>query len=275
MTRWQAVDEPVPGHRRAGDGPAIVLLHGFTQTGLSWTPVTDHLSSGVDLVVPDAPGHGRSGDRRASVADYADLLGTRLPRSIYVGYSMGGRTALHVALSHPTRVRGLVLIGATPGLETPEERATRRAADDALARHLDDAPLDDFLAEWLAQPLFASLPRDAWNLEDRRRNTASGLAASLRLAGTGAQDSLWDRLGDIHCPTVLVTGEHDEKFTDIARRMAAIMSSTATSTATSSVTPSMTSSVTHMVISGSGHAVHLERPERVAGIVSDLVTRLA
>lgn len=258
MTKWEPIDEPVPGHRRSGEGASVVLLHGFTQTGLSWTPVTDLLSSDLELLAPDAPGHGRSVERRASIADEARLLGSCLPPSLYVGYSMGGRTALHVALAHPDRVRGLVLIGATPGIDDPDERANRRSADESLAARLLASPLDDFLNEWLSQPLFASLPRPAWNLEDRRRNTTAGLASSLRSAGTGNQDSLWSRLHEIDCPTVLVTGDDDAKFTDVARRMIG----------------SMKGSVVHEVVPGCGHAVHLERPRQIATIVSDLLTRL-
>ena len=258
MTDWVAIDDPVPGHRRSGHASPIVLLHGFTQTGLSWTPVTDALGPDVDLVAPDAPGHGRCTNRRLDLADYATYLASSLPRSIYVGYSMGGRTALHVALRHPDRVSGLVLIGATPGIEDPDERLARRAADETLARHVQESPLDDFLDEWLTQSLFATLPRDAWNLEDRRRNDPEGLAASLRLAGTGTQESLWPRLSEIACPVIVVTGELDAKFTDISRRMV-----------TSFRTPAE-----HVIVPGCGHAVHLERPKTVASIVDSFVRRI-
>lgn len=258
MTDWVAIDDPVPGHRRSGHSSPIVLLHGFTQTGLSWTPVTDALGPEFDLIAPDAPGHGRCANRRLDLADYATHLASSLPRSIYVGYSMGGRTALHVALRHPDRVSGLVLIGATPGIEDPEERAARRRADEDLARRVIETPLDDFLDEWLTQSLFATLPRDAWNLEDRRRNDPEGLAASLRLAGTGTQESLWPRLSEIACPVIVVTGELDAKFTDIGRRMV-----------TSFRTPAE-----HVIVPGCGHAVHLERPTTVASIVDSFVRRI-
>lgn len=259
MIDWRTIAEPVPGHRRAGNGPSVVLLHGFTQTGLSWTPVAEHLPSSFDLVAPDAPGHGEASDARTTIAEQARFLGERLPASFYVGYSMGGRTALHVALACPERVRGLVLIGATPGIVDPEERAARRRADDELARRLLTSPLDDFLEDWLTQSLFRTLPRSAWNLDDRRRNGREGLASSLRLAGTGAQDDLWPRLGTLACPTLLVTGELDEKFTAIARDMAA-------------VGPSW---IRHEVVAGAGHALHLEEPQRIAAMVSEFVAELS
>lgn len=257
MTNWVAVDEPIPGHRRRGDGPSVVLLHGFTQTGLSWSPVADLLDPRFDLFAPDAPGHGRSDEQRSSISEYASRLARELPPSVYVGYSMGGRTALHVAIRHPERVRGLVVIGATPGLDSAQERADRRAADETLAERILSTPLDDFLHDWLTQPLFSTLPVTAWNLDDRRRNSPRGLSSSLRLAGTGSQDSLWSRLGEVSCPTVLVTGERDVKFTAIADRMTSLMTAT----------------TDHLVIPALGHAVHLEDPSRVADIVNELTRR--
>lgn len=258
MTEWIPADDPLPGHRRPGDGASVVLLHGFTQTGRSWVPVADALDHSSDLFAPDAPGHGRSSHVPIDITEYAARLASNLPPSTWVGYSMGGRTALRVALDHPERVRSLVLIGATPGIENAAERADRRAADEKLARHVLESSLDDFLVEWLSQPLFATLPKAAWNLEDRRRNGREGLASSLRRAGTGAQDSLWSRLGELSCPTVLITGELDTKFSDIASRMTQLISGP----------------VEHIVVPGNGHAVHLESPTVVASVVDRVVRRL-
>lgn len=255
---WHAVDRPLPGHRRPGHGTPIVLLHGFTQTGLSWEPVATRLRHDVDLLAPDAPGHGRSAESSLAIDEYAASLASSVGPALYVGYSMGGRTALHVATSRPDLVRGLVLIGATPGLESESERHDRRTADEALARRIVDIGLDPFLEEWLAQPLFRSLARDSWNLVDRRRNTPRGLASSLRTAGTGTQESLWNRLVDVACPTVLVTGSLDEKFTALARRMSASISDSE-----------------HVVVADRGHAVHLEDPRTVADIVNRLSSLVA
>ncbi|MEN9803250.1 MAG: hypothetical protein RIS41_97 [Actinomycetota bacterium] len=258
MTEWIPVDGPLPGHHRPGDGASVVLLHGFTQTGRSWAPVAEALDHSFDLFAPDAPGHGRSSHVHIDISEYAARLASNLPPSTYVGYSMGGRTALRVALDHPERVRSLVLIGATPGIEDVTERASRRSADEDLARHVLETSLDDFLREWLSQSLFTTLPSEAWDLEDRRRNGPVGLASSLRLAGTGAQDSLWSRLGELTCPTVLITGELDTKFTDIASRMTQMISGP----------------VEHIIVPAHGHAVHLESPTAVASLVDRVVRRL-
>jgi 2-succinyl-6-hydroxy-2,4-cyclohexadiene-1-carboxylate synthase len=165
---------------------------------------------------------------------------------------MGGRTALHVALAAGNRVERLVLIGATPGLADPAERAARREADERRADHLLDVGVDAFLDEWLSAPLFAHLPRDEAAREHRRGNTVAGLAHSLRTAGTGVQAPLWDRLSEIEIPVLVLAGELDDKFTGIGRRMA-----------------DQLPDATFATVPSAGHAAHSEQPEAVAGLVAD------
>ena len=196
---------------------SVVMLHGFAQTGGCLGPVADAL---VDHTVlrPDLPGHGGA----AALADL-DLWGiaSHLARAIgptldgpavWFGYSMGGRVALHVVLAHPELVSGLVLLGATAGIADAADREDRRTADLARADHLEAVGLDRFLDEWLAQPLFAGLPEWARFDAERRRNTVPGLAGSLRHAGTGSMELLWDRLGSIDVPVLCVVGEHDRSL---------------------------------------------------------------
>lgn len=243
--------------QREGDGPPVVCLHGFTQTGRSWSGVAELLGHDVETYCPDAPGHGLSGRSRIDITSYSDALASSLPASIFVGYSMGGRTALHVAIRHPASTLGLVLVGATPGLSDPIERDARREADDRLADRIETMEIDDFLEEWLEQPLFSTLSRDDWDLDDRRRNDVHGLAHSLRSAGTGAQQSLWDHLHEVTCPVILVTGENDRKFEAVAERMRPLLGG-----------PSE-----HIRVPGRGHAVHLEDPRAVADAIGELRRR--
>ncbi|HEX7096941.1 MAG TPA: alpha/beta fold hydrolase [Acidimicrobiales bacterium] len=236
-----------------GDGPRIVLVHGFTQTAQCWGRFADLLAAAHHaLVAVDAPGHGRSEDVRATFEEGAQLLGEAGGRAIYIGYSMGGRYALRLALDRPELVRALVLIGASPGIDDDTEREARRAADERRAEQLERDGVEAFVDDWLRQPLFATLPPDAAHRDERLRNTAAGLASSLRLAGTGAMEPLWSRLATIRMPVLLVTGEHDTKFVDIARRMVEAMDPHAWSA----------------VVSGAGHSVHLEQP----GVTAELVT---
>jgi 2-succinyl-6-hydroxy-2,4-cyclohexadiene-1-carboxylate synthase len=236
------------GAHRAGAraGARLVLVHGFTQTGRCWGPIADDLSRDHELVLVDAPGHGRSSTVRATLEDGAHLIGEVGGRGTYIGYSMGGRFALRLALDRPDRVDRLVLIGASPGIESSTERARRRRADRGLAHRIERIGVATFLDEWLAQPLFAGLPPAMQFRAERLENDPAALASSLRLAGTGSQESLWDRLRELDQPVLLVTGADDAKFTATATRMASAIGG---------------SRVTVMTITGAGHTAHLEAPD--------------
>ena len=232
----------------------VVLIHGFTQSSGSWpAPIVDRLrDDGHEVVAIDAPGHGTRSDVHLDLVESARLVAAEHGPADVVGYSMGGRLALHVAVHHPESVRRLVLIGATAGLESEDERAARRDADEELAQFLEREGLDAFLERWLRNPLFATLPADAASMESRRVNTVDGLAASLRLMGTGAQASLWDALPRLRHDALVLAGERDEKFTAIAHRMASLWGGHARVE----------------IVGGAGHAVHLERPDDVAERIS-------
>jgi 2-succinyl-6-hydroxy-2,4-cyclohexadiene-1-carboxylate synthase len=231
---------------RQGVGPTVVLVHGFTQTGRSWAKIAEDLVGDHEVVRPDAPGHGGSADVRADLTEGGDLLiDAAGGPATFVGYSMGARFCLHAALQQPSRVRGLVLVGATAGLDDPAERAERRTQDAALAAQLEAEGLDAFLEHWLAQPLFARLSVAQADRADRGRNTVAGLRSSLELAGTGTQLPLWDRLPDLSMPVLAVAGAEDAKFGALAARLVDAIGPTATLG----------------LVSGAGHAAHLEQPD--------------
>ena len=135
---------------------------------------------------------------------------------------MGGRLALHLALDTPSWSLGWCSIGATAGIADDAERAARRAADERLADHLEVVGVTQFVDEWLAQPLFAGLAATPPAVPERLVNTPAGLASSLRLAGTGTQEPLWDRLGALDMPVLVMAGVDDAKFSAIADRLAAL-----------------------------------------------------
>src|SRR4051812_44990771 len=166
---------------------------------------------------------------------------------------MGGRIALHSALTlGPEIVTRLVLVGASPGLADPAERAARRAADEALAARIETLTIEAFAAEWGAQPLFADQPERvaAAANADRLRNTPAGLASALRGLGTGVMEPLWERLPQLAIPVTLVVGERDEKFLTLAEAMLARLPNARL-----------------VIVPGAGHAAQLENPTAVADAI--------
>lgn len=234
--------------RRPGNVRHLAFIHGFTQTSRSWAPIITALGDDIDVTCFDAPGHGDSARVRGDVTRTADLVATHLREqargTVLVGYSMGGRIALDLAVRHQSTLRGLVLISATAGLRTEAERVERQQRDEVLAQRIEAIGVARFVDEWLAQDLFATLTETQSNRDDRRRNSAAGLAASLRECGVGSQDPLWDRLPALDLPTLLIVGELDSKFRGLAEQMKT----------------SIGANATIAVLSGAGHTAHLERP---------------
>jgi 2-succinyl-6-hydroxy-2,4-cyclohexadiene-1-carboxylate synthase len=234
---------------------AVVLLHGFTNTGASWDPVIAALPQRYRALAPDLRGHGCAADLHPVTVGgvIGDLAAAAPEHFTLVGYSMGGRVALHVALALPERVTRLVLIGASPGLADPDARRERRRADEALADELASLSIEAFAARWGQTPVLAGASADvaARAHRDRLRNTPAGLARALRGLGTGVLDPLWDRLGELGMAVELVAGQRDQKFSALAYEMAARIGD---------------AHVT--IVPQAGHAVHLEAPAAVAAVIA-------
>jgi 2-succinyl-6-hydroxy-2,4-cyclohexadiene-1-carboxylate synthase len=233
----------------------VVFLHGFTHTGASWDPVVAALGERYRAVAPDIRGHGSSSELEpvTLAAVLGDLAGLAPERFTLVGYSMGGRIALHFALAAGARVERLVLIGASPGLSDPDARRARRAADEQLAAEIERSSIEAFAERWAQTPVLAGQPPEVLAAvhADRLRNQPFGLARTLRGLGTGALSSLWDRLGGVGMPVALVVGERDEKFRAIAAEMAVALPDAEI-----------------VKVPGAGHAVHLEAPGVVAAVIA-------
>ena len=241
-------------HTVDGVGPRLVLAHGFTQTSRVWGSLDTDLARDHQVVAVDMPGHGGSSDVASTLVDGALLLAEVGGRARYLGYSMGARFCLHLALARPDLVDSLVLISGTAGIDDPGERLARQRSDAALADRLDPGrpdvtvPVEAFLREWMANPMFEGITVEAGGLEERKANTGGGLASSLRLAGTGSQLPLWRLLPRLEMPVLVVTGSVDGKFSALGRRMVDAIGSNAT----------------QVVVPGTGHAPQLQRPELVA-----------
>lgn len=234
--------------RREGSGPTFVWLHGFTQTRDSAHDFRTILTGTRELLTMDLPGHGSASAITTNLDQCADLVAAALPAEPVDlgGYSMGARVALHVALRHPDHVGRLVLLGATRGVEDHVGRAARRGHDEQLADRCELIGADAFLDEWLARPMFASLPGDPAERSARSTN-AHGLAEALRLMGTGTQSWLAARLSEITSPVLALAGAHDPMFVVEARAIATGVDSGAFD-----------------LIPYAGHAAHLEQPHLTA-----------
>lgn len=244
-----AVHAGTPGAAR------LVFVHGFTQTGNSWTPVAEHfVRHGYEVLLVDLPGHGGSDHVRADLRRAADLLAAVGERAVYVGYSLGGRVCLHLALMYPHLVERLVLLGAHPGLDSDDDRSTRRDADDRVAARLREIGVAAFIREWVAQPLFGGLVARADDLADRERNTVEGLVSSLQLAGTGTQLSLWPRLRELTMPVLTLAGADDTKFAPLAAQLAAAVPDGRCE-----------------LVADAAHAAHLQRPGLVTALIDEFL----
>jgi len=244
-----------------GEGPPLVLLHGFTGSARAWGRFGELLGARYRCVAADIVGHGLS-DAPADLEHYRmeqaarDLVAavraaTGRERCAWLGYSMGGRTAIAVACLQPEAVVALVAIGASPGLSTEAERAERRRADEALADRIERDGVEAFVSYWESLPLWASqshLPAEVLRAQRQVRlaNRPAGLAGSLRGMGTGAQPPFHDALRSLAVPFLALAGELDAKYADIARVMAALAPAGSAG-----------------LIPGAGHAAQLEAPDAV------------
>jgi 2-succinyl-6-hydroxy-2,4-cyclohexadiene-1-carboxylate synthase len=247
--------------------PSLVLLHGFTGSANSWGTLLDELvTSGFHVIALDMLGHGLSDSPidserykmehcQADIISVLQQLDIQSGDAILLGYSMGGRIALYCAFSG--YFRALILESASPGIADPTEREQRRISDNALAERIERDGIEAFVHYWEQLPLFASqntLPPEkrAALHQQRLQNNPQGLANSLRGLGTGVQPALHDRLPQLTIPVLLLTGELDNKFCSIARKMQQCFPR-----------------AQWYVMPETGHTVHLEQPEMFVKLVKE------
>lgn len=250
-----------------GSGPAVFFLHGFTGSGETWKP---HLAAleAFTIIRIDFLGHGRS-DTPAAIERYGmdtcvdDLLVIQdrlgIERCAFVGYSMGGRVAMRVALRAPERLWALVLESASPGIANTADRRDRVIQDASLAARIRKEGVAAFADYWQALPLFASqsrLPETVRQaLRDQRlQHTAEGLANSLEGLGAGMQEPILPRLRNLRLPALLLAGALDAKYCELAHEMATVLPQCRVH-----------------VVPDAGHAVHLEQPAAFDDVVHDFL----
>ncbi|MCC5841835.1 MAG: 2-succinyl-6-hydroxy-2,4-cyclohexadiene-1-carboxylate synthase [Opitutales bacterium] len=242
---------------------ALLALHGFGGTGADFEPVVQATSpSHLQWATPDLPAHGSFQISRSELPNLSFSLTDAFVTEAFsrlaadqrwlLGYSMGGRIALHAVCSGSVKPDRLILIGASPGLECPRERASRLDLEEAWATRVEREGMARFAEFWTTLPIIQSqeaIPEPTRSLIQRRRaeQNPANIAQVLRSLGTGRMPSLWPALARITCPTDLFTGARDGKFARIAQRML----------------PHLIKG-RHMEISHAGHTAHLENPTEFA-----------
>ena len=256
---------------REGSGPTLLLLHGFTGSTITWSTLRETLRDRFELLIVDLPGHGRSSapadsaryDLRRVADDLVRVLdAVDVARTAVLGYSMGARTSLQLALAHPERVSALILESGSPGIVDPTERAARVTADEALATSIERDGIGAFVDRWEKLPLWASQDKvrpvaRARLHAERLAQRPQGLANSLRGAGAGVAPPVTDRLGTITPPVLLVAGALDAKYVALGQMMRERLPDARLE-----------------VVADAGHAVHLERPEAFAALVGAFLDAL-
>ncbi len=238
--------------------PVAVLLHGFTQNIHCWGPFAADLGEHFSVIGIDLPGHGDSSADEVSFETGTELVHEALqsidaPIDLIVGYSMGGRMALRLQIEHPHLANGLVLIGATAGIDDATLRQIRIDADYKLADRVDQLGPEQFLDFWLNLSLFAALEEEQQFRDERLRHWGSGVSQTLRFRGTGNMESLWHRLSEVTVPTLVIAGEHDRKFAEIGTKLVAGIGERSEL----------------RIIEGSSHACQLQHPHETAAAITD------
>jgi 2-succinyl-6-hydroxy-2,4-cyclohexadiene-1-carboxylate synthase len=229
--------------------PLVIFVPGFMQRDDAWGPVAELVSERYPSTCLDFRTHGfepRIGELREAAA----------PGSVAVGYSMGGRLALHAALREPDRFASLVLVGVTAGIEDPAEREDRRRSDESLAEWMERRSIEEVVARWEANPVFATQSAE---LRERQRpgrlsHDPQLLAQLLRSAGQGATPPVWGSLGDLRCPVLLTAGEQDRRYATAARRMAEQIPDARV-----------------RLVADAGHAPQLEAPDSFASLLREFL----
>lgn len=234
----------------AAASPNLILVHGAGGSHLHWGAAIRNLRR-ANVYALDLPGHGRSsGTGRGSIADYAATVvafmdATGMQRAVIAGHSMGGATALTMALHFPQRVAGLVLVGTGARLRV-------------LPRILEGTLNDfDHTVELICQ--YAYAPQAARELVYRGQQHMRQVAPQTihdDFAACNAFDAM-DRLGEIRCPTLIIVGTEDAL----------------TPAKYSSFLAERISGAELKLIEGAGHMVMVEKGDQVAAAITSALAR--
>ncbi|MFE5560217.1 alpha/beta fold hydrolase [Streptomyces sp. NPDC056544] len=241
-----------------GSGPPVVLLHGLAGHAGEWDATARPLSTRYRVVAIDQRGHGASErrprdlSRAAYVADVVAVVDQLdLQRPVLVGQSMGGNTAMLTAAAHPELIRALVLVEAGPGGSNPNVPAE-------IGGWLDSWPMPFPSREGAVQFLGGGQVGEGWaaGLEERDggwwpRFDRDVMVASL---AENTRRSFWDEWAKVSCPTLVVLGQTGiippQEADDMLQQRPATVA---------------------VSIPGTGHDLHLERPDVLQQLLSEFL----
>lgn len=242
---------------------SLIFIHGFMGHPSDW----DELRAALPEFETKALEMPVAADWQSSLKQLAESIPDQ---SIVIGYSMGARLVLGVALEFPQRCAGLVFVSGNPGLETDEARQQRWVADQQIAQQLSDQfsnsteskSLEPFLERWYQADVFATVPKKIRQAEVARKLALSSSAwqTILRSNSVSRQPNYWPRLMELLMPTQVIAGELDEKYREIAVRFDK---------------ESPPSNVFKTIVPNCGHIVHREQPEVLVQAIRDLAERVA
>lgn len=266
VTRRAEIGGVTLAYDDAGEGDALVLVHGHPFNRTMWRPQIDHFSQlGWRVVTPDLRGYGESTVVAGKTTlerfarDLAELLDhLRLDRAVLGGLSMGGQIVMEFHRLFPNRLLALVLADTSPHAETKEGKRRRNEVADRLLREGMASFAGEVLPKMLAPANIAAQPSVAAHvLEMMRTTSAEGAAAALR--GRAERPDYVRRLSRVSVPTLIVVGSEDE-FTPVAD---------------AEFMHEQIPASTLAVIDGPAHMPNLERPAQFNSELDSFLDRFA
>jgi len=247
----------------------VVFLHGFTGCAKDWLFLFDKIPLNFFPIAIDLIGHGETGTidnlenySSNEIVHHLDSIFNKLNlgKIIIAGYSMGGRAAISFCIKHPQRIKSAILESSTPGIEDFSLKKQRAEFDLLLAEKIKYGGTESFINFWFDTPLFESLkklPNFESIRNERYKNNPVGLSNMLAGFSAGIMTDYWEKLRLLDFPVLLITGELDEKFTNINKKMLCGIQK-----------------AYHQTVINCGHNVHLEKPELFIKLVNDFLNNM-
>ena len=233
----------------------IFCIHGNFQTAKVWQPLEERMKAGfsdLEMITEElCAKQFQSFDNWTE--DFCGRVKAKAngEKSILLGYSLGGRLALHACLSRPDLWKSAIVVGADPGLESEEEKRLQLDKDRNWAERLKREPLEKLVDEWDAQPVFGGIenqaPRNLGEMDPQK------ISQQFLIFSKGIQRNLAPKLAELkNLPILFVSGEKDQKYQVIGEKLAKSFSV-----------------INAQVIADAGHRVPWENTESFVQVLID------